>query len=156
MSPEDELYMQNRASFINGDARSPKVYCAFEDSGENGGLKYLLMERLNAVSIEDIACGRAEIPESFNFDKFSVSLRKYIEDMHNIFNIYHRDLHEGNIMIDKVTGMPYVIDFGTSKEFYGEGDPYEVIKGNIVERKTSDEGMIKKVLDRLKLLTNKK
>ena len=155
LSPEDELYMQNRASFIKGDARSPKVYCAFEDNEEKGGLKYLLMERLNAVSVEDVACGRAELPEKFDFDRFSVALKKYIEDMHS-FDVYHRDLHEGNIMIDKVTGMPYVIDFGTSKEFYGEGDPYEVVKGNVVERRTSDEGMIKKVLSRLKLLTNNK
>lgn len=154
LSPEDELYMQNKASFIEGEARSPKVYCSLED--QEGGLKYLLMERLNAVSIEDVACGRAELPESFDFHKFSVALKKYIEDMHDVFNVYHRDLHEGNIMIDKVTGMPYVIDFGTSKEFYGEGDPYEVIIGSIVERKTSDEGMIKKVLERLKLLTSNK
>lgn len=156
LPPEDELYMQNKVSFIKGGARSPKAYCAFEDNETEDGLKYLLMERLNAVSIEDVACGRAELPESFDFYKFSVALKKYIEDMHDVFNIYHRDLHEGNIMIDKVTGMPYVIDFGTSKEFYGEGDPYEVVKGNVVERKTSDEGMIKKVLERLRLLTNNK
>jgi serine/threonine protein kinase len=153
LSPEDEMYIQDRVSLIRGDARSPKVYCSFED--REGGLKYLLMERLDAVSIEDVFVGRAELPENFDFDKFSVALKKYIEEMHS-FDVYHRDLHEGNIMIDKNTGMPYVIDFGASKEFYGEGNPYEVVIGNVVERRTSDEGMMKKVLDRLKLLTSNK
>ncbi|MFA5934763.1 MAG: AarF/UbiB family protein [Candidatus Paceibacterota bacterium] len=152
LSPADELFIQNKVRSINCGVRVPKVYCAFKDNETEDGLQYILMERLNAVSIDDVFTGREKLPEAFDFDKFSVALKKFLEEMHG-FDVYHRDLHEGNIMIDKVTGMPYVIDFGASTEFYGEGNPYEITKGNLVERRTSDEGMVKKVLERLRKLT---
>lgn len=154
VSPAEELFFLEKLRFISfGDVKVPRGYCAFEDIEEDG-MKFLLMERLDAISVEDVFKGKAELPESFNFDKFYSALKSFVADMHSC-DVYHRDLHEGNIMIDIKTGMPRVIDFGGATEFYGEGNPYEVVRGSVVDKRNADvdETRIKNVCDRLKKLT---
>lgn len=59
-------------------------------------------------------------PEHFDHERFISGLRAYIKVMHDEYRIHHRDLHSGNIMIDRETGDARVIDFGKSKHFIME------------------------------------
>ncbi len=108
---------------LDTEVRVPKAYgtIAVYDPQR---LDVLVMERLNAVSIKDILEGKEPLPSGANIPDFFVKLSQFVKAMHER-GIYHRDLHEGNIMIDVDTGAPYVIDFGSSKKLYfGDENPY--------------------------------
>jgi serine/threonine protein kinase len=108
---------------IDANVRVPKVYGTIEVYDPKR-IDVLVMERLDAVSIDDVLKMRDALPPSFALEDFFKKLKAFIETMHNK-GIYHRDLHEGNIMIDKETGNPCVIDFGSSKKLYfGDENPY--------------------------------
>jgi serine/threonine protein kinase len=133
--------------------RVPDALAVFES--DSGDKNFLAMETLPAVSIDDVLQGRAELPEKFDLVSFQKDLIDFIEKMHQQ-RIYHRDLHEGNIMIDKMTGQAYVIDFGAATEFYGEAEPeergpYHVTKGGRDIVLTSDEAMVRSVIKKLRL-----
>ncbi|MCX6716686.1 MAG: phosphotransferase [Candidatus Taylorbacteria bacterium] len=83
-------------------------------------LMILAMERLNAVSIKEVLEGDKELPESFDINKFFLALRTYLYKIMHNKGIHHRDLHEGNIMIDIESGKPCIIDFGKSS--YGSSE----------------------------------
>lgn len=84
------------------------------------------MERLNAVSVNDVIEGLKPMPEAFRIEVFFKELRDFFETMHRR-GVHHRDAHEGNIMIDVETGLPYVIDFGLAA--YGtSGDESETYR----------------------------
>ena len=107
--------------------RVPRVYFFII----NKDFRAIAMERLPAVSLQDVLLGREVLPPSFNFDSFFKALSVYVETLHER-NFYHRDLHDGNIMVDIETGKPYVIDFGfTVKSTTDEGiyRPEVVISG---------------------------
>ncbi len=134
-------------------ARVPVVYSAFEDDDKNGH-DFLMMEALPAVSIDDILQGRAELPANFDLVNFQKDLMDFVEKMHQK-NIYHRDLHEGNIMVDKETGQVYVIDFGASARFFGQPEPgergpYHITKNGRDIILTSDESMVRAVIKKLR------
>ncbi len=97
------------------------------DDGDTYSTKELIyvlaMERLDAVSIKDVIEKRAVLPTTFNFETFFKKLRVFISKMHEK-GIYHRDLHEGNIMIDD-NGNPCVIDFGKAARGFGD-DVYDI------------------------------
>ena len=123
--------------------RAPKVYSFVED----GEVRAIMMERLDAVSFDDILIYNKEpFPEAFDSKKFFDALTEYIELLHSK-NYYHRDLHGGNVLIDRKTGMPYVVDFGFTTRTFGEENPYHakfVEAGQNKERVLpSDEGCIK-------------
>ena len=95
------------------------------------------------------------------FEIFKKVLRIMVEKMHEK-NIYHRDLHNGNVMIDFKTGLPTIIDFGEGDigVFETEEDNpyrYEIEKMNengkmqkvTVFCKTTDEQNIENVLTEL-------
>ncbi len=73
-------------------------------------IKVIGMEYLDAVSIDSIMRRDRQLPENFDMGNFFKRLRAYVAAMHER-NIYHRDLHEGNVLIGR-DGTPYVIDFG--------------------------------------------
>jgi len=84
------------------------------------------MERLNAVSVNDVIEGLKPMPKAFRTEVFFKELRSFFEVMHRK-GVHHRDAHEGNIMIDIETGMPYVVDFGLAA--YGtSGEEQEVYR----------------------------
>lgn len=108
---------------IDDDVRVPKVYGTISVYDPKRA-DVLVMERLNAVSVKDVVEMRASLPESFDMNSFFKKLSVFLKKMHDR-GIYHRDLHEGNIMIDVTTGNPYVIDFGSSKkQYFSEENPY--------------------------------
>jgi RIO-like serine/threonine protein kinase len=104
----------------------PIAYTTYEYPQQEGDtylvketVNILAMRRLDAVSLKDVIEGVAEVPSTMKPDTFFSQLRSFVERMH-MKGIYHRDFHSGNIMIDKKTGRPCVIDFGRAS--YGSGD----------------------------------
>ena len=82
---------------------------------ESGDSAVIVMERLNAVSLQHIINGKHDLPEGFDYDRFFSALEKYIDALHKQKRIVHKDLHARNVMVDSDTGLPYVIDFGRSR-----------------------------------------
>ena len=83
-----------------------------------------VMERLKAFNLQDALDKKEDLPENFNIDDFFSALGKFISAMHEEKGIFHRDLHGGNIMIERETGMPCVIDFGAAKKGSDENTVY--------------------------------
>lgn len=93
----------------------------------------IVMERLDAANAQMVANGKEELPESFwggktpegtedvesVLDDFFGALEDYVFEMH-ARGIVHGDLVPRNIMIDKKTGRPRLIDFGRSKRITKE------------------------------------
>lgn len=141
---------------LDSDVRVPEPYFSVvrtfeDDDGENikeEETSVLAMERLDAVSVADVIEETADIPPAFNFEKFFDKLRKFFERMHEEKHIFHRDAHAGNIMIDKKTGNPRVIDFGcatfsTPEEAYTEST---FKNGNkIVLKYPNDDNYLEKI-----------
>lgn len=110
----------------------PRPFCSLEN---NAGNDHLFMETINGFSLEDLVKKDLydELPESFDFKKFFDKLRQVVKDMHSA-KIYHRDLHYGNVMVDK-NGEPVIIDFGDAIEHhFSSEDPYRYInsKGELI------------------------
>jgi serine/threonine protein kinase len=102
----------------------PRPVCAI-NSDKND---YFFMEAIQGFSLRDLIEKDliSELPQNFDFKKFFASLRLMIEGMHDE-KIYHRDLHDGNVMIDK-EGEPVVIDFGDAIELkLSSEDPYRQV-----------------------------
>lgn len=151
LPPTKEQEFLNSLQNLASKARVPKVYACLEAGGT--GSSFLMMEALSAVSVDDVLQGRAELPKNFNFSSFRSDLLDFVSKMHAL-NIYHRDLHEGNVMIDKETGQVYVIDFGAAADFWGEPEPgergpYHITKDGQDRVLTSDETMAKAVCKKL-------
>lgn len=90
---------------------------------EHEGMRAIMMEALDAVSIRDLKHGKEDWPEAFDSERFFKGLEAFISVMHD-HGYHHRDLHEGNVMIDRESGDPRVIDFGYSRRIYGDDDAY--------------------------------
>lgn len=113
-SPHEEFsFMERLHTLIYEGARSPAPLACIE-SGETA---ILIMERLRAVNLQHVLNGTAELPEGFDYEDFYSKLEGYLNNMHDTAHIAHNDLFPRNIMVDEVTGMPYVIDFGRAKNF---------------------------------------
>ena len=84
----------------------------------------MCMERLNAVSLEDVLDRGVAIPETYDQEQFFEMLKDSIETLHD-HNIHHRDLRSGNVMIDRESGRPCLIDFEFTEQVYGDEDPYK-------------------------------
>ena len=122
-----EAEMQNAVGQVGEQygVRAPKYHYYIA----NETVRAIAMERLNAVSIIDVLMKKEVLPASFTIDLFFSALEQYMS-MLNERGIYHRDLHGGNVLIDKDTAMPYVIDFGHATKSIG-GDE-EVYKAEVV------------------------
>lgn len=104
-------------------------------SVETSEADYIFMERITGHDIrtlmeQDLI---GELPEKFNFKTFFEKLRGQVKKM-NDARLYHRNLHEGNIMVDH-KGNPVIIDFGTGAVHHvASEDPYKRIdaKGELV------------------------
>lgn len=96
---------------------------------ENSGLHLMVMELLDADPLFIYTHSRSDdprnidLPENFDSKAFFAALKDFIGKMHER-GIHHRDLHDGNILVDRKTMLPYVIDFGKSGRQYSDNDPY--------------------------------
>ncbi len=159
------IHLRNEAEFldslqgIDDSVKVPRPYCFWEkefvDKGESPEIKsFLLMEQLDAVSLDDVfEYERAPLPESFDVDDFFRKLRVFFEKMHTR-NIFHRDVHGGNIMIDKKTGDPRVIDFGSSAFSTPEEAYTEEWKGSVIRFPRDDSALDRLEREVRKSLTN--
>jgi serine/threonine protein kinase len=85
-------------------------------------METLVMERINGHTIREIIKERLDLPKDFNLVSFFQELKGFMEKIHNN-RIYHRDFHEGNIMIDE-NGRPWIIDFGDACYAFDEEEAY--------------------------------
>ena len=83
-------------------------------------LEGYVMEELDAVNFRRVLEGQTtsglkdELPENFDLDDFFRRLEAYVTEMHKR-GILHNDLHLRNMMIDRKTGHPRIIDFGKAR-----------------------------------------
>lgn len=82
-----------------------------------------LMERIEGHSMKDILQKPELLPKDFKYDNFFKLLENQISLMHRA-GLYHRDLHSGNVMIDKES-LPVIIDFGSAINGSGSDFTYE-------------------------------
>lgn len=88
----------------------------------DGNMEALAMERVNGQSIKEIIEDDLGLPENFDLDNFFTELNDFLRILHTN-RIYHRDLHEGNVMIDD-KGKPWIIDFGDASRSFSEEEAY--------------------------------
>lgn len=117
---DTEVDFQNRVRALG--IKTPLTMAYMIDSESKD--EFILMERIYGCSIKDIVYGQDQVPDNYEHKKFFAQLKENIKKMHEN-NIHHRDLHEGNVMIDD-KGDPVIIDFGTScTAFSGDEFPYK-------------------------------
>jgi serine/threonine protein kinase len=102
--------------------------------------RVLVMEYIDGYTLEELKKSNIELSEDFDAKLFFDELEKFVAEMHEK-KIYHRDLHDKNVMVDRAPNMPVVIDFGranrsyltdeTNQEIYTS---YEVENGKEVEK----------------------
>lgn len=104
----------------------PAPYYSIVTKNMNGKeFEVLVMERLNSTSIRDIIDKEIDVSENFDFKKFSAEVENFFKKLHEQ-NIFHRDAHGGNIMIEDKTNTPCIIDFGGSiMNILNSEDPYQ-------------------------------
>lgn len=112
-------YLEKLANLEVDGVRVSKPYAYVQ----NKGAHILVMEKFNAIALASIFDGTQKIPQGFDPEMFFAKLERFVQKMHQL-KIHHRDLHAGNIMIDRQTLMPLVIDLGKTKEVFGSDDPY--------------------------------
>lgn len=104
--------------------RTPMPFFAFSSMGMDG----LVMEHLDAFSIQHIVEEQTTegikdvLPDDFDIDTFFDRIRNYLAAMHDR-SIAHGDLHLGNIMIDRASGLPYIVDFGKAQDLRTQDAP---------------------------------
>lgn len=98
---QGEMRMQNTISQLNvNGVRAPKPYYYHMDEQNH----LCIMERMPAATLEEIRLGQKELPKDFDIEKRLDDLRTFIAQMHEDLGIYHRDLHDRNIMFDLNNG----------------------------------------------------
>jgi len=124
-SVEVEFKTQDQLRHLNVDGvYAPRTIAFF--SGKK--ITAIVMERLNAANAQVVANKKENLPDGFLgkkelkkenleeiLDEFFNTLEAYVGEMHDL-GIVHGDLKLRNIMIDRETGKPRVIDFGRSKK----------------------------------------
>lgn len=96
--------------------RTPVPYFVFSGIGMDG----IVMEHLDAFNFRRIIEKQTtegikdKLPQGFDVDDYFDRLLAYVVEMHKM-GILHGDLHLRNLMIDRKTNMPYLIDFGKAK-----------------------------------------
>lgn len=107
----------------------------------------LAMEKVPGYSAKDISKTNISIPASVDLDLIEQRLVAFVDRMH-AEGFYHRDLREGNIMIDFEAGddepIAYVIDFGLATKATSAEQAYRDLDA------PSDYVMIHGVIEQLK------
>jgi tRNA A-37 threonylcarbamoyl transferase component Bud32 len=67
-----------------------------------------IIERQTTEGIKD------DLPDDFDVKTYFERLRAYVAEMHKR-GIFHLDLHLRNLMIDRETSAPVIIDFGKAR-----------------------------------------
>jgi tRNA A-37 threonylcarbamoyl transferase component Bud32 len=144
-SPKEESHFLARVQDLPIDVKTPHPICYWKGESDTlGKFEVLVMERLNAVTVQDILYGQAELPPNFDFPKFKALLTQLPVILQSR-GVMHHDITVTNIMIDLDTGLPCIIDFGDAKRLFASEEPT-----------TKDKVAVKDVLSALKNhITNK-
>jgi tRNA A-37 threonylcarbamoyl transferase component Bud32 len=111
-SPRDEAGIQNiLKDFRVAGVFAPNILSEFHGAESS----VIIMEKLDAVNLQLILNQEEEMPAGFNLEDFFKNLKEFIGAMHDKKGIAHADLESRNIMVDKKTACPRVIDFGRAK-----------------------------------------
>jgi tRNA A-37 threonylcarbamoyl transferase component Bud32 len=97
------------ASFSVGGVRTPKPYFFIEEKD----FVVLAMQKIEGMTVKEVCEGTAVAPKGFDVQVFMRALEEYVVAMHREYGVYHRDLHEGNVLVT-AQGLPCVIDFNKS------------------------------------------
>jgi tRNA A-37 threonylcarbamoyl transferase component Bud32 len=111
-------FLELLSGFSSAGVRSPR-YLAHVTGSNADEPDIILMEELPAVNLQRVMNGVDVLPRAFERGIFFDSLDRYIATLHSTFAIAHLDLEPRNIMIDRRTGLPYVIDFGRAQSIRG-------------------------------------
>lgn len=96
--------------------RSPMPYYSFCNLNMTG----VVMEQLDASNLSRIREKQTtegikdELPENFDIDDYFRRVKEFLVHLHGL-GIYHGDVALRNLMVDRKTGLPYVIDFGKAR-----------------------------------------
>lgn len=127
---------------------------------EVGDKKMIAMEKLNAKSIDHILHGNGFLPDWLDIDELCRELKAMIDHFH-AHNLYHRDMHFGNVMIsqkkvlEKGDKIGFIIDFGLSAEASMEEFAYKKESAGETFTYSDDYGTIKGVEVALKSLKSR-
>ncbi|HJN85002.1 MAG TPA: protein kinase [Patescibacteria group bacterium] len=111
---EVEASIQRMLTEVVDGARAPWCY-AFMKGRLASEKSVIVMEQLDAVNLQMVMNGTQELPEGFDPDDFLMALSSYIDYMHDDAGVVHLDLAPRNVMVDRKTGTPRIIDFGRSR-----------------------------------------
>ncbi|KKQ27876.1 MAG: hypothetical protein US42_C0004G0015 [Candidatus Magasanikbacteria bacterium GW2011_GWC2_37_14] len=112
-SPLDEFRIQNRLrGFEASGCFAPNTVACYAGAETSA----IMMEQIDGAELQKILNGEEVLPDSFDFDTFFEALDDYLQEMHDRFGIVHNDLEPRNLMVDRTTGLPRLIDFGRSLE----------------------------------------
>ena len=109
---ETEMHLQEKISGVEiAGVRCPKPILYLHGKKYHG----LVMEQVDAVNLQKCLNHDQEFPSLFNAQEFCFDLEEYIYSLNDDHDLAHGDLYPRNVMINKITGKPIVIDFGRSK-----------------------------------------
>lgn len=110
---QESSFLEDLSDFTVDGVRTPKYIDFFSGLQMNA----ILMERIDGAGLDKIMAGEEDFPDDFSLDDFFGKLKKYLEALHEK-KIFHMDIAPRNIMIERKTGLPVVIDFGKSRHYY--------------------------------------
>ena len=123
---EMEFELLGVAHRAGESVKIPRPLLAWKIKTERGrGIGVIVMERLQAITLKEIHEG-ARPSRKFQLNAFFESLYRYLERLHDDFHIHHRDIAEGNILIEETTGMPCLVDFGDAIKTTEGENPFTV------------------------------
>jgi serine/threonine protein kinase len=96
--------------------RHPNV-CAIHEYGQEGALRYIVMEFLEGVDLRQALRRRGALSHFEAFD-IAIQVASGLQAIHNL-GIVHRDLKTPNLMRD-LKGLVRLMDFGVAKELTAE------------------------------------
>lgn len=109
---EARALMQASKLSIEG-VRSPRCFGYWKlRNNEDEEFSVLFMEELDAVNLLDVTNKKIAPPATFQQQGFLDALSDYLDELQQS-GIFHMDFEARNVMIDRETGLPRVIDFGS-------------------------------------------
>lgn len=106
-------FNQFLSAFSRNGVRSPR-YIGRITALHPERMEVILMEELRALNLQRVLNGEIPPPDSFQLNPFLEAFESYMYALNEELLIAHGDLEPRNVMIDKKTGMPRIIDFGQS------------------------------------------
>jgi serine/threonine protein kinase len=91
--------------------------CGIHEYGEDGALRYLVMELIEGVDLRQVIRGKGGLSPQEAFD-YAVQIAEGLDAIHGA-GIIHRDLKTANLMRDG-QGVIRLMDFGIAKEWQEE------------------------------------